>query len=105
MGSKGLFDFCLINHVMLPPHSAGHPGNYILLFLNCADSSPPTLVKLASLFNRAGKAGFARHLPVKLGKKSEMRQQRDRRARLSGQGPVSSARLFAKPSITVNAKR
>jgi len=52
---------------MLPAGSAGHPGNVILLFFNCAASSSPTLIKQASLFNRAGTAGLSRHLPVKEG--------------------------------------
>jgi hypothetical protein len=36
----------------------------IVLFLNCADASLPTLDKSASLFKRAGKTGMNRHLPV-----------------------------------------
>jgi hypothetical protein len=41
---------------MLPAHSAGHPGNYILLFFDCADSSPPTPVEYTSYLTGQGGA-------------------------------------------------
>jgi hypothetical protein len=38
----------------------------ILLFLNCADSSPPTLVKLSFAFNRAGSQAFYKVIKVEV---------------------------------------